>query len=66
MPVQRPQKDIGLKIYDQYVIPDWVPEGISWDELTKLEQQRILDAYRFSGFRPTQYQTISGSLRAVL
>jgi hypothetical protein len=66
MSVSKPPRDHSLRIYDNYVIPDWVPEGAEWDLLSKEDQQRIKDAYRFSGFRPSQYQVISGSGRALL
>jgi hypothetical protein len=67
MPVSKPPREQNnLRIYDNYVIPAWVPEGISWDELTPEEKQRIKDSYRFSGFRPNRYQMITGSMRALL
>ena len=66
MPVSKPPREDCLRIYDNYVIPDWVEEGVEWDSLSKDEQQRIKDAYRFSGYRPSMYQVITGTGRALL
>ena len=66
MAISKVPSDISLRIYDNYVIPDYVPVGAVWDEMTKEEQKRVLDAYRFSGFRPSKYQILSGSGRALL
>lgn len=49
----------SMRIYDNFKWPDGIPDK-PWDELTPEQQQTIKDAYRFSGFKPGQYQGITG------
>ena len=49
-----------LKITDNF---DWekeLPKGKTLDSLTEEERKRILNRYRFSGYKPGAYQTITG------
>ena len=49
-----------LTIKDNF---DWekeLPEGKTLADLTEKEKKRILNRYRFSGYKPGAYQTITG------
>jgi hypothetical protein len=50
-----------MEIYDMFVRPDDIPKDVPFDDLTPEQQQRIIDAYRFSGYRPGTYQGITGT-----
>ena len=61
MPIYSPDKTDEVAIYDNFRLPDWVDTDIPFDELPPQRQKEILDAYRFSGFRPSMYQVITGT-----
>lgn len=49
-----------LTIKDAFDIKKALPEGVDWKDLSEDERKRIKDSYRFSGYRPGSYQTLSG------
>lgn len=60
MPVDKPVDRGTMEIYDAFKWPDSVPRK-EWDELTEKQKKEVLDAYRFSGFRPGTYQGVTFS-----
>jgi len=58
MSVDKPIDKGTMEIYDAFKWPDSVQER-DWDKLTKEEKDKVLDAYRFSGFRPGTYQGVT-------
>ena len=60
MPIDKPEHTENMNIYDNFKLPDWVNADIKFEDLPPKRQQEILDAYRFSGFRPGTYQAITG------
>jgi len=57
--IEKVQYPDTMAIYDGFKWPDDVPKK-AWDELTPEQKQRIVNVYRFSGYRPGMYQAISG------
>jgi hypothetical protein len=66
MPINKPEDPENLNIYDNFKLPDWVDPNVKFEDLPPHKQQEILDAYRFSGFRPGTYQSITGYGDALL
>ena len=60
MALNVPHDPKDLDIYDNFVVPDWVDPTKKFSDLTPQQQKEVLDAYRFSGFRPGLYQGITG------
>lgn len=54
-PVEKQQYPNNDKMLDNARWPSDIPR-IPFAELTPEQQRRIVDIYRFSGFRPGQYQ----------
>ena len=47
-----------MDIHDRFTWPKDVPK-LAMSELTADQRRKVLDAYRFSGFRPGMYQTVT-------
>lgn len=61
MPILQSSEDPGdLTIKDLFDIKKEIPDGTDYDSLTEEEKKRIRDKYRFSGYKPGMYQTLSG------
>lgn len=60
MPINKPEDPESMNIYDNFRLPDWVDPAVDFSKLSPQKQKEILDAYRFSGFRPGVYQGITG------
>lgn len=61
MPILQSNEDPGdLTIKDLFDIKKELPEGVSYESLTEDEKKRIRNSYRFSGYKPGSYQTLSG------
>jgi len=54
----------SFKVIDRFRWPDGVPRK-PIEELTPEQRQVVLDAYRFSGFRPSTYQGVTGDEHSV-
>lgn len=52
--------DQDITIIDDFTFPAWYVPGTPWDQLTPAQQQELQDRYRFSGYRPSAYQVITG------
>ena len=48
-----------LEIFYQ-TIQSFIPEGKTWNDLTKDEQEEVKNKYRFAPLKPGQYQNLSG------
>jgi hypothetical protein len=61
MPIFRSSDDINkLTIKDIFDRSKEIPQGKTFDSLSDKEKKRLMNRYRFSGYKPGMYQTISG------
>ena len=60
MPIDVPPKTDTMDVYSNFRWPDDIPKK-PFNELTPEQQQRIRGLYRFTGFRPGNYQGITGN-----
>jgi hypothetical protein len=58
LPIDYPQPEGDMEIYDAFKWPDSVPKK-PFSELTSAQKKLVLDSYRFSGFRPGTYQGVT-------
>jgi hypothetical protein len=58
-PIFQETYDGTMEIYDLFKWPETVPK-IKWSDLTAEQQFTVLEAYRFSGFKPGTYQGVTG------
>jgi len=58
--VEKQQSPHTMALYDAFQRPADINPDTPWEQLTPDERQRVMDAYRFSGFRPGTYQGITG------
>lgn len=54
-PIEFPSFEEDMKIHDRF---KW-PTGEQWEAMTLDQQKAIMEAYRFSGFRPGTYQGVT-------
>ena len=60
MPLDVQDHPKEMVLFDAFKWPDDIPTDIPFEDLTPAQQQRIMDAYRFSGYFPGIYQGITG------
>jgi hypothetical protein len=58
MPVEKIQSPDVMSLFDAFEWPESVPQ-VPMEDLTPEQQKIVLDAYRFSGYRPGIYQGIT-------
>ena len=58
MPVEKIQSPNVMKIFDGFEWPESIPR-IPLEKMTPEQKKALLDAYRFSGYRPGIYQGIT-------
>jgi hypothetical protein len=58
MAIDKPENKGTMKIYDAFKWPDCVPIQ-PWEALTVEEKKKVLNSYRFSGFKPGSYQGVT-------
>ena len=51
----------NLKVIDNFDLEKELPKGKTLNDLTPEEKKRLMDKYRFSGYRPGAYQMITGT-----
>lgn len=49
-----------IKITDNFDPSKEIPKGVKFEDLPEDEKKRIMNRYRFSGYKPGAYQMISG------
>jgi len=49
-----------MAVYDNFMLPHGIPVGTPYNKLTKEQKAKWRAAYRFSGYRPSDYQGITG------
>lgn len=54
-PIENPTYQTDMKIHDRF---KW-PTREQWDEMTPDKKKEVMEAYRFSGFRPGTYQGVT-------
>jgi hypothetical protein len=60
MPIEKPQYAGDFDLHDAFVRPADIAPNVKFEDLAPEEQERVLNAYRFSGFRPGTYQGPTG------
>ena len=59
MSIDKAENRGTMEMYAAFKWPDSVPADKPWDELTEEQRKTLLDAYRFSGFKPGTYQGVT-------
>ena len=57
-PIAFPSFEEDMDIHDLFTWPKDVPK-LPMEELTPDQRQKVMDSYRFSGFRPGMYQGVT-------
>jgi hypothetical protein len=55
MSIEKVQYPNTNGVYDNFKWPEGIP-NVPFSQLTKKQQKRVIDAFRFSGFRAGKYQ----------